>query len=156
MDFAGPINGLSFLVAVDAKWLEIFLMKNTDTHSTITVLRRLFSQHDLPEPLVSDNGPQFTSELFCHFCRSSCIAHVQSQPYHPQSNGQAERFVDTFKRALLKTKEEGTTTEEILQEFLLSYRTTGSVKNGMSLAEAFMGQKLRITLDALRSRKQPR
>ena len=74
---------------------------------------------------------------------------------HPQSNGQAEHFVDTFKRALLKLKRERITTE-ILQTFLLSYRTTpnGAVKNGMSLAEALMGWKRYITLHALGSCKQ--
>ena len=45
VDFAGPINGLSFLKVVDAhsKWPEIFPMKNTDTHSTISILKWLFS-----------------------------------------------------------------------------------------------------------------
>ena len=54
VDFVGPINGLSFLVVVDAhfKWPEFFPMRQTDTQSTITVLRRLFSQHSLPESLV--------------------------------------------------------------------------------------------------------
>ena len=57
VDYAGPINGLSFLVVVDAhsKLPEIFPMKNLDTHSTITILKQL---------LVSDNGTRFTSELF--------------------------------------------------------------------------------------------
>ena len=153
VDFAGPINGLSFLVIVDvhSKWPEIFPMKNTDNHSTITILKRLFSQHDIPTLLVSDNGTQFTSESFHHFCWSSCITHVRTR-----SRGQGERFVDTFKRALLKAKEEGTTTEEILQAFFLSHRTTpnGAVKNGMPPAEALMGRKLRITRDALRPHKQ--
>ena len=157
VDFAGPINGLSFLVAVDAhsKWPEIFPMQQTDTQSTITVLRRLFSQHGLPETLVSDNGSKFMSESFQQFCKSWCITHVRSPPYHPQSNVQAERFVDTFKRALRKAREEGTI-DEILQTFLLSYRTTpnGAMKNGLSPAEALMGRKLRTTLDALRPQQQ--
>ena len=59
--------------------------------------------------LVSDNGSQFTSETFQHFCHLCCITYVWSPSYHPQSNGQAELFVDTFKCALLKTKREGTT-----------------------------------------------
>ena len=140
MDFTGPINDLNFLIVVDAhsKWPEIFPKKNTNTHSTITILKQLFSHHGLSGTLVLDNGTQFTSESFRHFCRSSCITHVHAPPYHPRSNGQAERFVDTFKCALLKAKGEGTTTEEILQAFLLSYWTTpnGAVKNGMSPAEA--------------------
>ena len=71
VDFAGSINGLSFLVVVDAhsKWPEIFPMQQTDTQSTITVHRRLFSQHGFPETLVSDNGSQFMSESFQQFCR---------------------------------------------------------------------------------------
>ena len=87
VDFADSINGISFLLFADAhsKWPEFFLMQQTDTQSMITVLRRLFSQHGLPEPLVSDNGSQFTSESFQQFCKSWCITPL----YHPQSNGQA-------------------------------------------------------------------
>lgn len=153
MDFAGPINGHSYLVVVDSfsKWPEVFTMQRTDSVSTITVLRRLFTQHGIPETLVSDNGTQFTSELFQSFCKSMCISHIRSPPYHPQSNGLAERFVDTFKRALLKAQGEGTT-EEIIQAFLLNYRTTPhpALENNLSPAEALMGRKLRTTWSALR------
>ena len=53
-------------------------------------------------------------------------------------------------------KGEVTTTEELLQAFLLLDQTTpnGTVKNGMSPAEALMEQKLCTTLDALRLHKQ--
>ena len=97
---------------------------NADTCSTIAVLKRLFRQHGLLETLVSDNGSQFKSETFQHFGSSCCIILVQSPLYHPQSTGQAEHFVDTFQHARLKAKGERTTTAEILNIFLLSYRTT--------------------------------
>ena len=86
------------------------------------------------------SGTQFTSELFRHFCISNCIIHVRAPLCHPQSNGQAERFVDTFKLALLKAKGEGTI-KEILQTFLLCYWTTpnNTVKNEMTPTEALMG-----------------
>ena len=56
---------------------------------------------------------------------------------------------------LYSKQQEGTTTEEILNTFLLSYRTTPNVtvKNEMSPKEALMGRKLQITLDALRPQK---
>ncbi|KHJ92362.1 hypothetical protein OESDEN_07748 [Oesophagostomum dentatum] len=73
--------------------------------------------------IVSDNGSQFVSRKFAEFCNSNGIAHVRSPPFHPQSNGQAERFVDTFKRALQKLKD-SCTTSEALQKFLQGYRRT--------------------------------
>nr|VZH93120.1 unnamed protein product [Spirometra erinaceieuropaei] len=152
IDFAGPLNGVSYLILVDAysKWPKIAPLNPATASSTIAFLRRIFSQHGLPEVLVSDNGSQFTSSSFEDFCRQHNIQHLCSPPYHPQSNGQAERFVDTFKRALLKARGEGTT-DEIVQAFLFSYRTTPNPASpgGVSPAEALMGWKLRTTFHAL-------
>ncbi|KAA3674010.1 uncharacterized protein DEA37_0012162 [Paragonimus westermani] len=84
------------------------------------------------------------------------LQHVRSPPYHPQSNGQAERFVDTFKRALLKSRGEGTT-DEVLQEFLFVYRTTPNpaTPDGRSSAEALVGRKLRTVHYALIPTNEP-
>ncbi|BHF65205.1 hypothetical protein SprV_0200821500 [Sparganum proliferum] len=152
IDFAGPLNGVSYIILVDAysKWPEIAPLNPTTASATIAFLRRIFSQHGLPEVLVSDNGSQFTSSSFEDFCRQHNIQHLRSPPYHPQSNGQAERFVHTFKRALLKARGEGTA-DEIVQAFLFSYRTTQNPASpgGVSPAEALMGRKLRTTFHAL-------
>ena len=43
--------------------------------------------------------------------------------YHPQSNRQAERFVDTLKQAMFRAKDEGTS-DEILDRFILVHRAT--------------------------------
>ena len=71
----------------------------------------------------SDNGTQFTSHEFRDFCKANAITHILSPPYHTQSNDRAERFVDTFKRGLLKLRVEGDV-DKILDAFLLAYRTT--------------------------------
>ena len=69
IDFASLFLGRSFLVVVDSysKWPEIFQMKSTATAATVLQLRRLFSAYGLPEQLVSDNGPQFSSTEFTEF-----------------------------------------------------------------------------------------
>ena len=96
IDFAGPFQGATFFVAVDdahSKWPEVEVMTSTTAAKTIEVLRRMFASHGLPEQIVSDNGPQFVSEEFAAFMRANNIKHIRSAPYHPASNGLAERFV---------------------------------------------------------------
>ncbi|CAH8629503.1 unnamed protein product [Schistosoma haematobium] len=153
VDFAGPFQGTYFLVCVDAysKWPEIFPINQITSQQTIMKLRQLFSRFGVPDVLVTDNGTQFISSIFSDFCKRFGVKHVRSPPYHPQSNGQAERFVDTFKRALLKAKGEGKI-EEILDDFLLVYRTTPnpSTPNQMSPAEIMFGRKVRTALDAMK------
>ena len=106
-DFAGPFMGSSFSVVVDAhsKWPELIPMASTTTEKTITELRKIFATHGLPEQLVSDNGAQFTSYEF----EESIIIIIRSAPYHPATNGETERFVQTFKHAMKIAKaDEGT------------------------------------------------
>ena len=80
------------------KWPEIECQRPTTT-TRIHALKELFSHFGMPEKIVSDNGTQFTGSEFRYFCRSLSVEHVTTHPYHPRSNGQVKRFVDTFKRA---------------------------------------------------------
>ena len=52
------------MVVTDAlsKWPEIFVMENTSAEDTVSTLRSLFARMGLPDQIVSDNGPQFTSK----------------------------------------------------------------------------------------------
>ena len=98
-------------------------MNHPTSSETVRKLQEIFSRFGTPEILVSDNSTAFTSAEFSDFCKQNSIQHLRSPPFHPQSNGQAERFVNTFKRALLKLKGEGST-REIIEIFLSSYRAT--------------------------------
>ena len=102
VDFAGLFMGRMFFLMVDAhsKWVEIIEMKSTTTTATIEVLRGLFALYGLPTQLVLDNGPQLVSEEFSQFVKINGIKHIKSATYHPASNGQVERAVQTFKSKL--------------------------------------------------------
>ena len=70
IDFAGPFMDRIFLLLVDAhsKWSAVIDMaKCTTATSTIAVLRHIFAMYGLPEQVVSNNSPQFTSEVFKKF-----------------------------------------------------------------------------------------
>lgn len=83
------------------------------------------------------------------------INHLFTAPYHPQSNGQAERFVDTVKRALMKI-DGGEKTSVKLLTFLLNYRSTSNpnIPNGKSPAEAMFNRNIRTTFELLRPPKE--
>ncbi|XP_055644013.1 uncharacterized protein K02A2.6-like [Toxorhynchites rutilus septentrionalis] len=106
----------------------------------------------MPTTLVSDNGTQFTSAEFANFCMANGIEHVTTAPFHPQSNGQAERFVDTFKRTVKKIREGTKAIDEALDIFLLTYRSTPnrSLQDNKSPAEVMFNRQIRTCLELLR------
>ena len=67
---------------------------DTTTSKTLAVLYGWFCvETGTPTTLVSDNGPQFQSQDFKDKMLRWGIKHVFSPPYHPASNGVAERAV---------------------------------------------------------------
>ena len=67
------------------------------TQDTIKILFSLFARHSLTHKLVSDKGPQYISKEFQLFVNSCGILLIKTAPFHPATNGEAERFVSTFK-----------------------------------------------------------
>ena len=124
-------------------------MKSITATATIKELRRLFATHGLPEQLVSDNGPQFTSSEFAEFIKANGIKHIRCAPYHPSSNGCAERFVQTFKRAMASGIHSSLSREQQLMSFLLTYRTSAHSTTGVSPCKLFFNRELRTQLDLL-------
>ena len=150
IDYAGPFRGHMFLICIDAhsKWPEVMITNDTSSRGTIRKLVDIFSRWGLPEQLVSDNGPQFCSEEFEQFLKSNGIKHIRSSPYHPRSNGLAERMVRTFKNAMKASLHESASDIGILlSKFLLKYRTTPHSTTQTSPSELLMGKKLRTRLD---------
>uniref|UniRef100_A0A8K9UM86 Gypsy retrotransposon integrase-like protein 1 n=1 Tax=Oncorhynchus mykiss TaxID=8022 RepID=A0A8K9UM86_ONCMY len=64
------------------------------------IIENVFRIHGLPSDVVSDRGPQFTSQFWREFCRLIGASVSLSSGFHPQSNGQAERANQTIGRIL--------------------------------------------------------
>ena len=130
-----------------SKWLEVMTVPSTSAQCTIQKLHTRFATHGIPEIIVSDNGTGFISGEFQAFIKRNGIRHVTSAPYHPASNGLAERAVQTFKSGLQKAP---TGDREVqLARFLFKYRNTPHTTTGTTPAELLMGRKPRTHLSLL-------
>ena len=91
------------MVDAHSKWPIVISTKDTSAENTIEMMLDTFTTHGLCEQIVSKNESQITSEVFQKFCQLRGIQHTCTAPYHPQSNGEAKRFVQTFKTSLKKS-----------------------------------------------------
>ena len=150
IDYAGPFFGKMFLLLIDAhsKWLEIHMTTSSTSAATISLIRRSFASLGLPEVIVSDNAANFTSDEFEQFLKKNGVKHVKTPPYHPSSNGLAERAVQTFKEGMRKMTDGSLETK--LSRFLFKYRMTPQSTTGVSSAELMFGRRLRSHLDNVR------
>ena len=98
--------------------------------------------------LVSDNGSVFASSEFQEFMSQNLICHVLTSPYHPASNGPAERAVQLFK-AVMKKMTSGPI-ETRIAKFLLYQHLTPHPSTGNSPAELLPGRRPRSLLDVVR------
>jgi len=97
--------------------------------------------------VISDNGPQYSSTEFADFAEAYDFAHVTSSPLFAQSNGQAERTVQTVKNLLKESKDP--------HMALLTYRSTPFPWCNLSPAELLMGRRLRANIPLLNDQLIP-
>lgn len=50
------------------------------------------------ERVMTDNGSAYSSKLFAQTIRAAGVRHIRTRPYRPQTNGKAERFIQTTLR----------------------------------------------------------
>jgi hypothetical protein len=121
-------------------------MRSTTSSKTVNALEEILARFGLPETIVSDIGPQLTSYEFELFCVRNGIQHLLTPTYSPQSNGQAERFVDTFKHFWMKNSR----TPQWLNKWLLDYRSTPHKTTGKTPSELMFNRQIRTLHDLLR------
>lgn len=130
-------------------------MTSTVTRQMISKLRSVFAAYGFPDEIVSDNGPQFVSQEFEDFLAKNNIKHTRTPPYHPISNGAAERLVQTTKRALLKqllsdVSQNRESVQAGLDSFLMSYRNTPHSVTGSTPAQLFLKRQPKTKLSFLK------
>ena len=90
--------GSNWLVMVDAysKYPCIHATTSTSSKATTDLLEQDFAHFGYPHTIVTDNSTSFLSKEFQTWCRERGIVHLTGAPYHPATNGAAERMVQTI------------------------------------------------------------
>ena len=85
-----------------SKWVDVHSIIATTSQETINKFRQTFLTLGIPSLNVSDNAAVFIISEFQEFLSRNGIVHCRSSPYHPSTNGRAERSVHTGKEGLQK------------------------------------------------------
>ena len=138
-------RGADYLIVVDyfSKYIEFTRLQDKTAASVISNFQAIFARHGIPQELVSDNMP-FNSREFRRFANEWDLTLTTSSSTYPQSNGLAERGVQTIKNLLKKAAYEGKDPHLAL----LNLRSSPISGLKYSPAELLFGRQLRTKLPA--------
>ncbi|XP_022802534.1 uncharacterized protein K02A2.6-like [Stylophora pistillata] len=138
------LQGQDYLVTTDyySNFFEVDKLVSETSKEVFEKSKPRMARHGIPDKLVSDNGPQFSSQEFKTFKDLYEFDHVTSSPTYPQSNGKAENAVKTAQRIMLKASEAGT------DPYLgfLDFPNTPTEGLGTSPAQRLFGRRTKTLL----------
>ena len=139
--------GTNWLLLTDAysKYPCIHPTQSVSAQATVDLLEQDFAHFGYQHTLVTDNASEFMSVEFQTWCKERGIFHLTGAPYHPATNGAAERLVQTFKQALKKSS---LPPRKALQEFLMQFRRIPN-SSGYSPSELLNSRQIRTKIDSL-------
>jgi transposase InsO family protein len=145
-------QGKSYLILVDyySNFIEVEELKTQTSREVMLHMKRIIARNGIMDTLISDNGPCYNSKEFADFANQYNFNHITSSPYRPQSNGLAERSVQTIKRLMTKC----TDTNEDFHLALLQLRNTPRDDIG-SPAQRLYGRRTQTTLPLTDAQRQP-
>lgn len=133
-----------YMVVIDyfSRYFEIVELYSTTASVIIGKLKGILVRYGLCIEMMTDNVPPFNSKEFENFANEYGFTHKFSSPYFAQSNGAAERGVQSAKKVLAAPN-------PYVYLALLAYHTTAHSATGYSPAHLSMGRKLRTTLPTI-------
>ena len=90
-------------------YIEVVRLSSLTTRAVVKELAEvIFTRFGVPNTLVTDNGPQYSSAEFAVFAKTWMFEHKTSSLAYTQSNGKAENTVHTVENLFKKSKASGT------------------------------------------------
>uniref|UniRef100_A0A8B9GZE8 Gypsy retrotransposon integrase-like protein 1 n=1 Tax=Astyanax mexicanus TaxID=7994 RepID=A0A8B9GZE8_ASTMX len=103
MDIAGPLptsrGGNRYILVVcdyATRYPEAFPLKKIKARQIVNCFIQLISRVGIPKEVITDQGTNFTSGLLKDVFRLLGVRGIRTTPFHPQSDGLTERFIQTL------------------------------------------------------------
>ena len=158
MDFMGPLKiterGNKYILVITdyfTKWAEAWALKEQTAEEVARVLVTEFlPRHGVPMKILTDQGSQFRSNLLKELCKLLKIKKVETTAYHPQCDGQTERFNGTLKQLIQFNYDNNKHDwDEWLSLALFAYRRSVNPVTGYSPFYLLHGREPKIPLDTI-------
>ena len=116
-------------------------------HTMARVLyNNFFSVFGFPQKRLLDQGTEFTGDVIAAMCKLLGIEKIRTTPYHPQTNGSAERVHQTLQRMIGKLDlEKRRKWPEHIGSVLIAYNATRSLVTEYSLYFLMFGAEAAVT-----------
>ena len=144
-------ENLLIVTDVFSKFTQAYPTKDQKAPTVARVLtERWFYTYGIPLRIHSDQGRNFESGLIKQLCKMYGITKTRTTPYHPQGNGQCERFNRTL-FDLLRTLSDAQKRRwpRVLPQLLFAYNTTVNSATGYAPYELMFGRRPHLPVDAL-------
>ena len=145
----GNIENVLIVTDHFTRYAQAYPSKSQTALATAKLLWNNFIIHyGFPDKIISDQGQKFESELLANLCELAGVQKLRTTPYHPQTNGQCERFNSTLLNML------GTLTPETKKDWktyvpamVHAYNCTRNTATGYSPYYLLFGREPRLPID---------
>ncbi len=132
MDLVGPLtlsaSGNRYIIVLTdylTKWPEAEAIPNKEAKTVAKFLTKIVCRYSKAEVIITDQGREFCNSINEDICKRLGIDHRTTTAYHPQSNGQTERYNQTLCSSILKyVNAEQDNWDDFIDPILLAYRTS--------------------------------
>ena len=154
----GPLpsstRGCKYILVITdifSKWVEAFPLAATDSETLASVLvDEMVCWYGVPGSLHSDQGANLNSQVITALCKRLGINKTRTTAYHPQGNGQVERFNRTLEAILSKVVADNQKDWDIhIPKALFAYRTALHESSGYSPFRVNFGRLPILPIDII-------
>jgi len=157
IDLLGPLketkDGYKYIfLAIDScsKWPEIHPLKTKEAFEVAKVFyNQIICRYSCPKTILTDCGNEFTNKLLAELCKILDIGRLNTSPFHPQTNAQAERMNSVIGQELrIFCDKAQTKWAELLPSILAGYRFSPSISStGYSPYFMLFGREPQFPID---------